>query len=140
MDKNTGRESDKFMLRLPEGMRDALKSVAGDNGRSMNAEIVARLQDSLFGSSKSTIDDVAQFAWRAIDHMKRPPPREMIQDLQVHYLSMKQREADDRKLFIQLAKEIIDTDKPDFDPNKENILRIMADRLGYDLKRKEPNS
>lgn len=42
----TGRDSDKFMLRLPDGMRDRLKSDAEANKRSMNAEIVARLEKS----------------------------------------------------------------------------------------------
>ena len=34
---------DKFMLRLPDGMRDQLKADALANERSMNAEIIARL-------------------------------------------------------------------------------------------------
>ena len=34
------------MLRLPEGMRDQVSASAAENGRSMNAEIVARLQES----------------------------------------------------------------------------------------------
>ncbi|UFS65165.1 Arc family DNA-binding protein [Paracoccus denitrificans] len=41
----TGRESDKFMLRLPDGMRDRIKAAAEANKRSMNAEIVAALDD-----------------------------------------------------------------------------------------------
>lgn len=40
----TGRESDKFMLRLPDGMRDRIKAAAEHNGRSMNAEINATLE------------------------------------------------------------------------------------------------
>ncbi len=40
----TGRESDKFMLRLPDGMRDSIKASAEKNGRSMNAEIVSALE------------------------------------------------------------------------------------------------
>ncbi|MGE8126594.1 Arc family DNA-binding protein [Methylobacterium sp. NPDC080182] len=43
----TGRESDKFMLRMPDGMRDRLKAEAEANKRSMNAEIVARLESTL---------------------------------------------------------------------------------------------
>lgn len=38
--------NDKFMLRLPDGMRDRLKSAAEANGRSMNAEIVTRVQQT----------------------------------------------------------------------------------------------
>ncbi|WP_304515489.1 Arc family DNA-binding protein [Achromobacter sp. ACM01] len=34
---------DKFMLRLPDGMRDQIAKDAKANGRSMNAEIIARL-------------------------------------------------------------------------------------------------
>lgn len=40
----TGRESDKFMLRLPEGMRDRIRAEGDKNGRSMNAEIVQVLE------------------------------------------------------------------------------------------------
>lgn len=39
----TSRESDKFMLRLPSGMRDRIRQTAEENGRSMNAEIVETL-------------------------------------------------------------------------------------------------
>lgn len=39
----TGRESDKFMLRLPDGMRDRIKAAAAHNGRSMNTEIIHAL-------------------------------------------------------------------------------------------------
>lgn len=41
------RGSDQFQLRLPDGMRDKLKEAADQAGRSMNAEIVARLDRSL---------------------------------------------------------------------------------------------
>lgn len=41
----TNRESDRFMLRLPDGMRDRIKAAAEANNRSMNAEIVAALQE-----------------------------------------------------------------------------------------------
>ena len=44
---STNRESDKFIVRLPEGMRDAIRRSADAKGRSMNAEIVARLRGSL---------------------------------------------------------------------------------------------
>ena len=46
------RDSDKFMLRFPDGMRDKIAEAAKANNRSMNAEIVARLEGS-FGESTS---------------------------------------------------------------------------------------
>lgn len=43
----TGRSSDKFMLRLPDGMRDTISELAKDSGRSMNAELVHRIQRTI---------------------------------------------------------------------------------------------
>ena len=45
-EKSTGRDSDKFMLRFPDGLRDRIKAEADENKRSMNAEIIARLESS----------------------------------------------------------------------------------------------
>jgi len=35
---------DKYVVRLPDGLRDRIREAAAENGRSMNAEIVARLE------------------------------------------------------------------------------------------------
>jgi hypothetical protein len=45
----TTRFSDKFLVRLPEGMRDRLAEAAHDNSRSITAEISRRLQASFEG-------------------------------------------------------------------------------------------
>lgn len=45
--KPTGRASDKFMLRLPDGLREKIAQAAVENKRSMNAEIVARIEQTL---------------------------------------------------------------------------------------------
>jgi hypothetical protein len=47
-----GRGADQFMVRMPEGLRDRLRQAAADNGRSMNAEIVLRLTESLDGDDR----------------------------------------------------------------------------------------
>lgn len=41
------RALDKFVLRFPDGMRDRIAAEAKANGRSMNAEIIARLEKTL---------------------------------------------------------------------------------------------
>lgn len=46
------QQQDKFILRLPDGMRERIKVVAELNNRSMNAEIVAILEDH-FGRASS---------------------------------------------------------------------------------------
>ncbi|SOC11227.1 Arc-like DNA binding dprotein [Rhodobacter sp. JA431] len=51
----TNRDSDKFVIRLPEGMRDRIKAAADQNNRSMNAEIVATLGEAY--------PDPAPFDW-----------------------------------------------------------------------------
>lgn len=43
----TSNDSNKYITRFPEGMRQALKRIAYQNGRSLNAEIVFRLSQSL---------------------------------------------------------------------------------------------
>lgn len=40
------RSLDKFVLRLPEGLRERIANAAKANGRSMNAEIVRVLDES----------------------------------------------------------------------------------------------
>ena len=44
------RMTERFMLRLPDGMRDQIRAAADTNNRSMNAEIVARLQETFEAS------------------------------------------------------------------------------------------
>jgi len=38
--------ADKFIIRLPKGMRDLIAEKAQSNNRTMNAEVVARLQST----------------------------------------------------------------------------------------------
>lgn len=47
MSEKQVRDYDKFMLRFPDGMRDAIAERAKSNGRSMNSEIVAALESWL---------------------------------------------------------------------------------------------
>lgn len=47
MTKYPSQLQDKFNLRLPDGMRDAIAERAKTNGRSMNSEIVQILQEAL---------------------------------------------------------------------------------------------
>lgn len=47
--KTLNDDLDKFLLRMPDGMRKRIKAAAERNNRSMNAEIVATL-DEVYGS------------------------------------------------------------------------------------------
>ncbi len=48
--------ADKFVLRLPEGMRERIAEFAKQAGRSMNAEIVARISESYTTQLRSEIN------------------------------------------------------------------------------------
>lgn len=41
------KDYEKFVVRFPDGMRDAIAERAKQNGRSMNSEIVQILEDAL---------------------------------------------------------------------------------------------
>lgn len=60
-------KSDGFMLRFPDGLRDVIKEKAERSGRSMNAEIVARLEQSLtapLGIPESLFERITNYAAR----------------------------------------------------------------------------
>ncbi|MDU4001448.1 Arc family DNA-binding protein [Pluralibacter gergoviae] len=46
-DKFPSQMQDKFTVRFPDGLRDAIAERAKANGRSMNSEIVQILEDAL---------------------------------------------------------------------------------------------
>jgi chromosome segregation ATPase len=46
MPKKVIQDQDKYVLRLPDGMRERIRLAADENNRSMNAEIVDRLEES----------------------------------------------------------------------------------------------
>ena len=51
------RKLDQFVVRLPDGMRDEIFEAAKKNNRSMNAEIVARLSESVIGKATNPATD-----------------------------------------------------------------------------------
>lgn len=48
---------DRFVLRLPEGLRLTLKRIAKENRRSLNAEIVIRMEQSFAALERGTSGD-----------------------------------------------------------------------------------
>jgi plasmid stability protein len=57
------QDQDKFIARLPDGLRERLKTVAERNKRSMNAELVQALEYHL-GSEEHAVEfAAAQEAW-----------------------------------------------------------------------------
>lgn len=64
------KDYDKFNVRFPDGMRDAIAEKAKANGRSMNSEIIAALEtwltsDSVEELSQKNVDRVIRIATKA---------------------------------------------------------------------------
>ena len=68
MDEEKTRDQSKFMVRMPDGMRERIAEQATANNRSMNAEVVARLQASLDGLEQGL--ELNAFERFAADHAK----------------------------------------------------------------------
>ncbi|MGV2123984.1 Arc family DNA-binding protein [Agrobacterium vitis] len=65
----TPQDQDKYVLRFPDGLRDRLKDEAARNNRSLNAEIIHRLENS-FASLPELEQDDLQSIIRQIDIVK----------------------------------------------------------------------
>lgn len=59
MGRTPSESQDKFIVRLPDGMREQLKAASEANNRTMTAELVARLKASFEqdGRSNGTVDE-----------------------------------------------------------------------------------
>lgn len=63
--KRTPQDADKFIVRLPSGMREHIADAAAKSHRSMNAEVIARLERT--------------FRWDEVEH---PHPAELTAEIQ----------------------------------------------------------
>ena len=60
------QSQDKYVLRLPDGMRDKIAALAKAAGRTMNAEIVVRLERSMANdqdasSAHASVEDMVRY-------------------------------------------------------------------------------
>lgn len=78
-EKYPSEEADRFQVRMPPGLRESIKEAAEKTGRSMNAEIVARLQafpklqQTLFDTTRERAklaDDKERLEWE-LDRLER---------------------------------------------------------------------
>ena len=75
--------SDKFMLRLPDGMRARIKAAAKAANRSMNAEIVAALEEKFpppLVRQKALLDLLADATAANREHLVELANRVLVSD------------------------------------------------------------
>ncbi len=107
-DKFPSQLAERFQIRMPEGMRDALREAAEKNGRSMNTEIITRLEDSFESGNQapSSIDEIAKLAARQLTNAPHIPmkDREAIWSL---YETIKLEETRNIRKFMTRLSEVI---------------------------------
>ena len=134
---------DQYMLRLPDGMRDRIKVAAETNGRSMNVEIVTRLDASLLGSvGGGTIDQIFENTISQI--VGQAGADRHFGPLLAHYADYKQQQISNLREFLFLASDafadldgrsvpdIRETQQRQIDAEFER-LRSWANTWGYDV-------
>ena len=78
--KPVTQDADKYVVRFPPGVRETIAAVAKKNGRSMNAEIVARLERTLREDFlEKDMEASPQFMTDFISHMERVMARYKIE-------------------------------------------------------------
>ncbi|RWR45876.1 Arc family DNA-binding protein [Sinirhodobacter ferrireducens] len=82
--------NDKFMLRLPDGMRDRIKAAAEANNRSMNAEIVATLEEK-YPAPKLPIREIARSIATLLTLVDSEDRDELVRKLQVPWDAFAER-------------------------------------------------
>ncbi|HVI30423.1 Arc family DNA-binding protein [Hansschlegelia sp.] len=70
---------DKFMLRMPEGLRDRIKVAAQANGRSMNAEIVDCLEEHY--PAEPLLEDLIYLAREVVGDFQDAPDYARLKEL-----------------------------------------------------------
>lgn len=77
----SSRTADKFVVRLPDGMRERIAEVAATHHRSMNSEIIARLEQSLVqegamaDEAKINMNELSLNERELLLHFRNLPPR-----------------------------------------------------------------
>lgn len=95
-------KQDQYMIRFPDGMRDRIKEAAEDAGRSMNQEIVARLESS-FDLSMSDKERLAFFEEMYEQHFRER--NELIDTINKQDLIVQQMKREHQTLVL-LARSI----------------------------------
>jgi plasmid stability protein len=126
-DRQTGRNSDQFNLRMPEGMREQLKDAAAANGRSLNAEIIARLlltleldqaQPSKFGQQVAAqIEAIGGLPLLDIDKIRQDTERDresikaVLEDIKFHREELKSMQNELSQQIFEMRRKNIEAQK-----------------------------
>ena len=80
------RTADKFVVRLPDGMRKRIEDLANDNYTSMNTEIIRAIEAHLEGQARQTLLIDALEAKLKSELQAASKPGKKTQDANIDYL------------------------------------------------------
>lgn len=146
MADRTPQDQEKYIVRFPDGMRDRIKSEADRNGRSMNAEIVTRLEASLIGvTNGNAIDQVFENVVSAV--AGKHGAERHVQMLLAYYDDYKRDQIHKLREFLDLVSDTYAAIDGRATPNihesaqrsmenEFNRLQSWANAWGYDVVKK----
>lgn len=76
------RTDPQFNVRMPADLKEKIEEAAKENGRSMNAEIVYRLQQSLDEGRAETISNIGHMEFRVVDRSIGKGPQKIFNALE----------------------------------------------------------
>lgn len=117
------RLADKFVLRLPEGLRDLYKQQAQLNGRSMNAEMIRVLQAGL-GVSVPAEERIRRLESLVAGVLGEPEPESDHLDYQAVEMERKQLRRSIRQVLV-FVKEVTNASPI----QRSNMLEKVANEL-----------
>lgn len=144
------QEQDKYIVRFPEGMREHLKEAAARSGRSLNAEIVTRLEASFagaYGAAGNAVDQVFVNAMQALVEGPQPIADQFRLKLLSEYADYQQTQTQSLRQFLDLVSDIRNArdgkPSPTFKEETQRAvenefarIRSWANAWGYEVTKK----
>lgn len=138
------QEQDRYIVRFPDGMRDKLKREAEMAGRSLNAEIVTRLEASLASGNSigGTVDQIfSSTINKLLDRPEQLTERQFAR-LTAEYEEFKRTEIAMLRQFLDVVSSVaigsVDDQTLKYQESREmenefHRIRAWADAWGYDV-------
>lgn len=124
-------KSDGFMLRFPDGMRDRLKELASLSGRSLNAEIIDRLEKSIKWPQVSLPDGLE---YGAIQNLPARKLAYLEAEFESFIISKTVKALQDHKLsqlnLVSRFEEVVNYAPEEERPRLRQELRELLERVG----------
>ncbi len=126
-----GRGDDQYMVRFPPGLRNRIKEEAEKSGRSMNSEIIARLEASfLFSDTDAEFQSVlADYSdGPKTDGLRTDKPRPTQEDTPLNDLSFGEETVSDEPMTRELFRSLFGDMRKRLDRIEQKLDRGSEDR------------